>query len=91
MQNDLKLNVQMLCKSFIKLIYSLFAKLCQTEVKRKVSFSKACIMFAYVTHQFGPRLMNEEAHGQVEVCSENNNENDTAHKNMKKRSPKWIK
>lgn len=48
-------------------------------------------MFAYVTHQFGPRLMNEEAHGQVEVCSENNNENDAAHKNMKKRSPKWIK
>lgn len=45
-QNNLKLNVQVLCKSFVKLIYSLFAKLCQTEVKRKVSFSKACIMFA---------------------------------------------
>ena len=45
----------------------------------------------YVTHQFGPRLMNEEAHGQVEMCSENNSENDTALTNMKKRLPKWIK
>jgi len=35
--------------------------------------------------------MNEEAHGQVEMCSENNNENDTALKNMKKRLQKWIK
>lgn len=47
---------------------------------------KHVLCFAYITHQFGPRLMNEEAHGQVEVKFwVVNNENDTAHKKIWKR------
>lgn len=36
-------------------------------------------------------LIDEEAHEEAEMGPENNNENDKAVENMKKRSPKCIK
>ena len=87
------MNVQVLCKSFVKLTYDLLGQIVPDRAQEKCPSGTHHILLLCISPEspVWSGLIDKEAHEEVEICPDNNNKNGKVVENMKKRSPTWIK